>query len=139
LRQWLTVKITGASTYYLQPSGTGYIWSTINSSFVNTTSDGLHNVPGGTSLINGRNAPFFLGNVIQSDEIPIDGVLSVSMRIEVLNSSFGTHSNVTIQGLMLGMGTLIIRGVHYLGPLIGIVQIKLLMMGLTMWLLILHW
>lgn len=100
LRQWLTVKITGASTYYLQPSGTGYVWSTINSSFVNATSDGLHNVSGSsTALINGRNAPFFLGGVIQSDEIPIDGVLSVSMRIEVLNSSFGTHSNVSVTGL----------------------------------------
>ena len=108
LRQFLQVRIVGSSsTYYLQPSGVGYVWTTFNNFFQGATSNALYSIAGSSSLlINSRdNLPNIQNFNMLSDDIPIDGNLEISMYMVALNSSFVTHPNVIPTGLIVGDGT----------------------------------
>ena len=103
LRQKLKVTVDGSTNYYLAPgSGNTYTWTTTNSSFEYYTTGPLF-VQGSASLvIDGENE--LQGSPIITEDIPIDGTLKVQITMEVLDSTFNTHSNVILVNITSGDG-----------------------------------
>ena len=101
LRQYLQVRIIGtSSTYYLQPSSNGFVWTTYNNFFQGRTSYYIENIAGSSPLlVSLDNFSMF------TDNIPIDGNLEISMFAVCLNSSFLTHLNVAPTPLSVLDGT----------------------------------
>ena len=102
IRQTVKVMVDGVTNYYLQPSGTSYDWTTTDSSFILDTY-GVFSIAGGASfLINGEE--FLSTDIVIGSDIPIDGDLKITITMEVLDSSYGISSDVSLVSITSGDG-----------------------------------